>query len=142
MLVSPSVAQRRYGPPAYTAAAASAPSAPIPSTRANAYVASVAMTTCAATMALKAEIGGKNAKLIMAGRYAQPDSGSPANGVPENKYGFQPGTLPLRRTFPRWAYQGRKKLGISKSTQSHASKVTRFQMASPTKMVSAVSARR
>ena len=42
----------------------------------------------------------------MAGRYIHPDSGSAANGAPENVCGFHPGTCPFLSCSPRNEYQG------------------------------------
>jgi hypothetical protein len=61
-------------------------------------------------MLLKAARGPRSEKKSIAGRYIQPDSGSPAKGAPLKRCGFQPGTAKSRRRSPRNVYQGRKKV--------------------------------
>src|ERR687889_1124149 len=76
-------------------------------------------------MPLNAVRGARSEKKSMAGRYIQPDSGSPAKGVPLKRCGFQPGTARSRRRSPRNVYQGRKKVKRSKRV-SQESKARRF----------------
>src|SRR5215207_7391142 len=76
-------------------------------------------------MPLNAANGARSEKKSMAGRYIQPDSGSPAKGVPLKRCGFQPGTARSRRRSPRNVYQGRKKVKRSKRV-SQVSKARRF----------------
>src|SRR5215204_3587501 len=76
-------------------------------------------------MPLNAARGARSEKKSMAGKYIQPDSGSPAKGVPLKRCGFQPGTARSRRRSPRNVYQGRKKVKRSKRV-SQESKVRRF----------------
>src|SRR5919112_2587464 len=97
----------------------------MPRTRAKRYVESAAMASWNATMPLNAAKGAGSEKKSMAGRYIQPDSGSPAKGVPLKRCGFQPGTAKSRRRSPRNVYQGRKKVKRSKRV-SQESKARRF----------------
>src|SRR5215211_3369187 len=97
----------------------------MPRTRANAYVDSAATASWNATIPLNAARGARIEKKSMAGRYIQPDSGSPANGVPLKRCGFQPGTAKSRRRSPRNVYQGKKKVKRSKRV-SQESKARRF----------------
>src|SRR5215213_5464974 len=76
-------------------------------------------------MPLKAASGARSEKKSIAGRYIQPDSGSPAKGVPLKRCGFQPGIAKSRRRSPRNVYQGRKKVKRSKRV-SQESKARRF----------------
>src|SRR5688572_151028 len=76
-------------------------------------------------MPLNAARGVRSEKKSMAGRYIHPDSGSPANGVPLKRCGFQPGTARSRRRSPRNVYQGRKKVKRSKRVNQE-SKARRF----------------
>src|SRR3954454_8523365 len=76
-------------------------------------------------MPLNAARGARSEKKSMAGRYIQPDSGSPAKGVPLKRCGFQPGIAKSRRRSPRNVYQGRKKVKRSKRV-SQESKSRRF----------------
>src|ERR671913_772654 len=76
-------------------------------------------------MPLNAARGARSEKKSMAGRYIQPDSGSPAKGAPLKRCGFQPGTARSRRRSPRKVYQGRKKVKRSKRV-SQESKARRF----------------
>src|ERR687898_432862 len=76
-------------------------------------------------MPLNAARGVRSEKKSMAGKYIQPDSGSPAKGVPLKRCGFQPGTARSRRRSPRNVYQGRKKVKRSKRV-SQESKARRF----------------
>src|ERR687894_2065591 len=76
-------------------------------------------------MPLNAARGARSEKKSMAGRYIQPDSGSPAKGVPLKRCGFQPGTARSRRRSPRNVYQGRKKVKRSRRV-SQESKARRF----------------
>src|SRR5215212_294325 len=76
-------------------------------------------------MPLNAARGARSEKKSMAGRYIQPDSGSPAKGVPLKRCGFQPGMAKSRRRSPRNVYQGRKKVKRSKRV-SQESKARRF----------------
>src|SRR5918998_6538285 len=76
-------------------------------------------------MPLNAARGARSEKKSIAGRYIQPDSGSPAKGVPLKRCGFQPGTAASRRRSPRNVYQGRKKVKRSKRV-SQESKARRF----------------
>src|SRR5215213_9444540 len=78
-----------------------------------------------ATMPLNAARGPSREKKSMAGRYIQPDSGSPAKGVPLKRCGFQPGTAKSRRRSPRNVYQGKKKVNRSKRVNQE-SKASRF----------------
>src|SRR5919107_1253336 len=97
----------------------------MPRTRAKTYVESAATASWNATMPLNAARGVRSEKKSMAGRYIQPDSGSPAKGVPLKRCGFQPGTAKSRRRSPRNVYQGRKKVKRSKRV-SQESKARRF----------------
>src|SRR5919112_561256 len=97
----------------------------MPRTRAKRYVESAAAASWNATMPLNAARGARSEKKNMAGRYIQPDSGSPAKGVPLKRCGFQPGTAKSRRRSPRNVYQGRKKVNRSKRV-SQESKARRF----------------
>src|SRR5215211_4847141 len=98
----------------------------MPRTRANAYVDSAATASWNATMPLNAAKGARSEKKSIAGRYIQPDSGSPAKGVPLKRCGFQPGTAKSRSRSPRNVYQGRKKVKRSKRVNQE-SKARRFQ---------------
>src|SRR5918996_1536763 len=80
-------------------------------------------------MPLNAARGARSEKKSMAGRYIQPDSGSPAKGVPLKRCGFQPGTAKSRKRSPRNVYQGRKKVKRSKRV-SQESKARRFHATS------------
>src|SRR5215213_3154951 len=82
-----------------------------------------------ATMPLNAARGPSREKKSMAGRYIQPDSGSPAKGDPLKRCGFQPGTAKSRRRSPRNVYQGRKKVKRSKRVNQE-SKARRFHATS------------
>src|SRR5215218_9300048 len=88
-------------------------------------------------MPLNAASGARSEKKSIAGRYIQPDSGSPAKGVPLKRCGFQPGTANSRMRSPRNVYQGRKKVKRSKRV-SQESKARRFHAMSaviPTRTV-------
>src|SRR5919107_6435923 len=98
----------------------------MPRTRAKTYVESAAQASWNATMPLNAARGARSEKESMAGRYIQPDSGSPAKGVPLKRCGFQPGMATSRRRSPRNVYQGRKKVKRSKRVNQE-SKARRFQ---------------
>src|ERR671910_2270149 len=90
-------------------------------------------------MPLKAARGPRSAKKSIAGRYIQPDSGSPAKGAPLKRCGFQPGTAKSRRRSPKNVYQGRKKVKRSKRV-SQESKARRFhatRMVIPARTVNA-----
>src|SRR5919106_7012624 len=78
-------------------------------------------------MLLKAARGARSEKKSIAGRYIQPDSGSPAKGAPLKRCGFQPGTAKSRSRSPRNVYQGRKKVKRSKRVNQE-SKTRRFQV--------------
>ena len=68
----------------YAIALTRAPMLVTPRLRASAYVDSPASRTWNAMKASAAAVSGKVVNTSIAGRYAHPDSGSPANGVPAN----------------------------------------------------------
>src|SRR5215207_6704962 len=91
-------------------------------------------------MPLNAARGARSETKSMAGRYIQPDSGSPAKGVPLKRCGFQPGTAKSRRRSPKNVYQGRKKVKRSKRVNQE-SKARRFQATRAVTPASTVRAR-
>src|SRR3982074_3084352 len=92
--------------PVYATAASAAPAELKPKVRPKANMDNPASAAWNKMKLLAAISSGNTVKPNMAGRYIPPDSGSAANGAPENVCGFHPGTCPFLSCSPRNEYQG------------------------------------